>query len=259
MGVGIVAVLCKYVADCFRPEPPSPFRGPSSSERAIAWAALDASTSMETARSHGCTLNDVWMSALAGAMGTYMRARGDPTEGLELTVGMPVSMHPPVLDADIGRIAGNRFGFILVRLPVYPFAQREARLQVVHQRLLAAKRRPEALVAHALSGMAGCLPEPALHCALASAGNSRTSTIMSNVRGPPDMLHINSLPISSLNGFLSTPPGVALGLGLGTYAGRVALSVSCDRGLLGDEAACQIMQLMLDDHEALCAAIEPAA
>jgi len=259
VGAGVVGVLCKYVANCFRPEPPSPFRGISTPHRSIAWTTLDAHTSLETARAHGATLNDVWMSALAGAMGGYMRQRGLPTEGLDLTVGMPVSLHSPVLDDDIGRTAGNRFGFILIRLPMYAFASRQERLHEVHRRLMVAKSWPEAVVSNAIASFTGCLPDAIVRCGLSKAGNGRTSTIMSNVRGPTEKLHMRGVDISSLNGFLSTPAGVALGLGLGTYAGRVALSVSCDRGLLGDDAAGQLMQMMIDDHEALCAAVDVSA
>ena len=57
------------------------------------------------------------------------------------------------------------------------------------------------------------------------------------VRGPPDQLHIGGLGLGELFGFLPTPPGVGLGVGIGTYAGRISLSITCDRSLLGDAAA----------------------
>ena len=108
LGVGIGGVLCKYLSDCCRPEPPSPFRGVTIGQRSLAWASLDATPSLAAARHRGCTLNDLWMSALASAMGTYMRTRGIGTAGLDLTAGLPVSMHPPILAPEIGNTAGNR-------------------------------------------------------------------------------------------------------------------------------------------------------
>ena len=40
----------------------------------------------------GGTVNDVILAAVAGALGRYMRARGHPTEGLELRAMVPVSV-----------------------------------------------------------------------------------------------------------------------------------------------------------------------
>ena len=262
---------------------------------------------------------------LSSAMGSYLRSRrGMSTDGLEVTVGLPVSLHPPILPANIGNTAGNKFGFLMVRLPLYEFGSREvrrhglerasppavhghlsgrllscawhvrvraqARLAEIHERLAVAKSWPEALhqsrahsahsspwhlpcipcipcapptsrlsrcarqalVSNALATATGFLPDELLQCALGTAGSSRASTIMSNVRGPPDALHIGGLRLSSLYGFLPTPPGVALGLGFGTYAGQIALSIVCDRGLLGDDSG-TLLRMMCDEHAAFCA------
>ena len=129
VGAGVLAVLCKYLTDTFRQEPQSVFRGPTTSGRSIAWRALELEPSMRTARAHKCTLNDLWMSAAAGAMGAYMRQRGQETSGLEITCGIPVSLHPPVLNEQIGHTQGNNFGFLTVRLPLFEFKSHEARLQ----------------------------------------------------------------------------------------------------------------------------------
>ena len=126
------------------------------------------------------------------------------------------------------------------------------RLKAIRQRMEVAKARPEALVSHGLAVCSGCLPTPAVKCALASAGNARASTIVSNVRGPPEALHLDGKKLSSLYGFLPTPPGVALGVGIGTYAGRLCVSVCCDRGLLGDDSH-ELLRRMLDEHASLCA------
>ena len=50
-------------------------------------------------------------------------------------------------------------------------------------------------------------------------------------------LHVGGMELGELFGFLPTPPGVGLGVGIGTYAGRAALSVACDRALLGADPA----------------------
>ena len=88
----------------------------------------------------------------------------------------------------------------------------------------------------------------AVQSVLAASGNTSCSVIMSNVRGPPRALHINGLNLSRLYGFLPAPAGVALGVGIGTYAGTVALSVACDKARLGEGAADEILRLMMEGH-----------
>ena len=70
----VLGVACKYASDICRSEPSSPFRGSTTGERRIACAErIDLESSKRAARRHGATLNDLWMSCLAYAMGEYMR------------------------------------------------------------------------------------------------------------------------------------------------------------------------------------------
>ena len=263
MALGAVGVLCKYVANALRAEPPSPFRGLTTGQRTLAWrGSIDLEGSLGTARRLGCTLNDLWMACLAFAMGEYMRrhlrktgeaatdADADAsTRDLELTAGIPVSLHSPILPPEVGNSSGNKFGFLLTRLPMRTFPEDDsrARLHQVQTVLKAAKHSPEAIVSYQLASVASCLPSALVSGAVTAGGNSSSSVIMSNVRGPPRQLHINGSAIQSLIGFLPTPPGVALGIGLGTYAGKLGLSVTCDR-CMGESSAEEILCLMLDEH-----------
>ena len=76
----------------------------------------------------------------------------------------------------------------------------------------------------------------------------------------PISLHIHGKRVESLSGFLPTPTGVALGVGLGTYGGGIGISITCDVGVLGEEAAQTILDLMLEEHrEYLKQDLEPGA
>ena len=76
----------------------------------------------------------------------------------------------------------------------------------------------------------------------------------SNVRGPSAAMHLCGCEVGMLHGLLPTPPGVALGIGLGTYAGRVHLTVTCNNGLLDAQ---ELLGLMVDEHATYCAAVAP--
>ena len=274
MACGAAAVLCKYVGNALRAEPPSPFRGLTTGQRTLAWrGSIDLEGSLGAARRLGCTLNDLWMACLAYAMGEYMRrnrgrtgeaatdAEADAsTDGLELTAGIPVSLHSPILPPEVGNSSGNKFGFLLVRLPMGRRPPNDqgsrARLHQVQAVLKMAKHSPEALVSYQLASLASCLPREWVSDAVTAGGNSSSSVIMSNVRGPPKQLHINGSAIQSLIGFLPTPPGVALGIGLGTYAGKLGLSVTCDR-CMGENSAETLLGLMLEEHTRFLREVSP--
>ena len=256
---GGFGVLCKYTIDLLRPEPSTPFRGLTSTGRSLAWASLDANSSIRAARQRGCTFNDVWMACLCYAMGEHLRDQGIDTNGMTLTAGLPVSLHSPILPPEIGNSKGNKFGFLVVQLPLDPFSaasdsmhSAEARLLAVHEVLNAAKRTPEAIVSYGLASLSGCLPSSLISSVLKGAGNARASVILSNVRGPPEELHVGGLPMKQLFGFLPCPPGVGLGVGLGTYAGKAALSVTCDTALLGEGSADRFIGRMMEEHQRYC-------
>jgi diacylglycerol O-acyltransferase len=250
LGIGALTVLCKYAVECCRLEPSTPFRGATGAKRSIAWTSLQAQPSLDAARARKCTLNDLWMSIITAAMDRYMlECRRLPTQSTEVTFGLPVSLHAPILPPEIGNTAGNKFGFLTVRLPLGAVS-RDARLNEVRTRMNRAKRSPEALVSYALAACTGCLPDSVIQCGLTAAGSSRASTIMSNVRGPTETLHVQGLAMGKLFGFLPTPPSVGLGIGLGTYAGQLNISVACDKELMGDDAGL-VLQMIIEESEAI--------
>ncbi|HET9185586.1 MAG TPA: wax ester/triacylglycerol synthase family O-acyltransferase, partial [Solirubrobacterales bacterium] len=64
---------------------------------------------------HGGTVNDVILSIVAGALGKYMRARGQETDGLELRALVPVSVRA----AEEHGALGNRITAMMAPLPVW--------------------------------------------------------------------------------------------------------------------------------------------
>ena len=64
-------------------------------------------------RGTGATLNDVLVSALAGALHRYQAERGETP--VDLVTMVPVNVRPP--DEPLGAELGNRFALVFLTLP----------------------------------------------------------------------------------------------------------------------------------------------
>lgn len=109
-------------------DPQTRLKSPLSGTRRAAWAAsLQLDEFRTLAHLLGCTVNDVLISTLAGALGTYLRARGDHVDGARVRAAVPVNLRPPSDQPDLG----NRFGLVFVELPI-GIAHPLERLYAVH-------------------------------------------------------------------------------------------------------------------------------
>ncbi len=97
------------------------------------------------------------LSCVAGAMRRYLADKGDRTEGVECRALAPIDLRQPG-DTELG----NRFGIIVVELPVGVEHPLE-RLMTVRQRMLALKTSYEPATTLGLFAALGYLPKIVQH------------------------------------------------------------------------------------------------
>jgi len=207
-------------------DPTTRLKQPLSGVRRVAWA--DPLSLMEVATvGHvlGCTVNDVLVSTLAGALGSYLRAQGDSTEGLILRAAVPVNLRteeaPPL---------GNHFGLVFVELPVgirHPLE----RLYAVHAAMQALKHSPEAPVVLGLLSVIGSLPASAEPPAI-ELFTSKASLVASNLPGPAEPLHFAGARIGKILFWVPQAGSIGLGVSMFSYTGRIQYGVIADRQLI---------------------------
>jgi diacylglycerol O-acyltransferase / wax synthase len=134
------------------------------------------------AREAAATVNDLLVAALSGGLGRYLRARQAGVE--ELHALMPVNLRP--LDRPLPRALGNRFGLLIVGLPVGIRSQRK-RLATVKERMGALKRSRQGPVSYAILGALGLTRAP-LDAAAVNFFTAKATLVLSNVPGPPASL-----------------------------------------------------------------------
>ena len=208
-------------------DPSTPLKGPLGMHKQIAWASPLPLREVKTvAATLGCTINDVLLSCVAGALGAHLASGGHPIHGLCLRALVPVNLRP----AGQATTLGNRFGLIFVDLPVGE-ANPLARLFVVRHHMEQCKHSEQAMASLWLLNALGSLPA-AIEQQSVNFFTAKATLVISNVPGPPAALYLAGARIDQQ--FFWVPPAGTIGLGISllSYDGRVHCGVMSDANLL---------------------------
>ncbi|MBI1376508.1 MAG: DUF1298 domain-containing protein [Frankiales bacterium] len=214
--------------------PPSVLNGPVGSHRSWDWVTVDLDNVTGTASRAGCTVNDVYLAALAGGLRSVLRERSLLAPATRVRVIVPVSLHGGGADAR----QGNLDAAIFVELPVHLGTARE-RLADVAAQTRRAKADGVALATEALVRAADAVPAPVLRRAARSyvrRGQARVNLAASDVRGPVEPLSLCGCRVLEVVPCTPLALDVRVTSALMSYAGRASLAVTVDSAVLPDAA-----------------------
>jgi diacylglycerol O-acyltransferase len=212
------------------PDPASPFKGEFGARKSVAWStpvpiddvkAIGAPT--------GAKVNDVLVAAVAGALRSYLRRRGNDPARTTLRAMVPIDLRPPKGVAQLG----NEFGLVILDLPVSA-ATPAARLARTKAGMDALKRSAEAPAMRLLLDLFGRVPK-ALEDIACEIFGSKASLVLTNVIGPSETIRLAGVPVDRL-AFCVPHPGDRIGMGVSilSYRGMATLTVIADAGLVPD-------------------------
>jgi WS/DGAT/MGAT family acyltransferase len=178
----------------------------------------------------GGTVNDVLLTVVSGALGTWLRTRGVRTDGVEMRALVPVS----VRTSDEHGELGNRLTVMRGPLPVY-VDDPVARLGVVRAAMDDLKRSKQAVGASTLVAVNDIAP-PAV---LAQASRLQFSTrlfnlLVTNIPGPQVPLYILGKKLQDLFPLAFLPDGHALAVAIMSYDGMIEYGLLADFDALPD-------------------------
>jgi len=205
------------------PDSPTRFKGALGVMKRVAWAeplALPEVKALSGAL--GCSVNDVLMACVAGALRAYLQERGDSVEGLEVRALVPVNLRPS------GRITelGNRFGLVFLSLPI-GIEDTVARVLEVRERMDALKGSQQPLVALGILAAMGVAPEIIKERTLeALAANA--SVVATNVRGSEQPRYFAGKRMTRQMFWVPQSGGIGIGVSILSYAGQVSFGVVSD-------------------------------
>ena len=213
----------------------TPLKGRPGVAKAIAWNdPLPLDDVKLVGRSLGASVNDVLLSCVAGALRTYLRGRGVPTEGCEIRAMVPVNLRPPEGEIRLG----NRFGLVPLELPV-GIANPIARLQEVRRRMDALKEGYQAVLSYVLLEVVGRTPKLVQDPILGWLAG-KASAVMTNVPGPREPLSLAGRRLTRMMFWVPQSGDIGLGVSILSYAGGVQF------GVIGDRRLCPEPQRVID-------------
>ncbi|MFO1117987.1 MAG: wax ester/triacylglycerol synthase family O-acyltransferase [Beijerinckiaceae bacterium] len=208
---------------------PTRFKGKPRGHKRVAWTKpLRLPEVKATSQALGCSINDVLLACVAGAMRRYLAAKGDRTDGVEVRALVPINLRPAGAEDELG----NRFGIIAVELPV-GMAHPLERLHEVRRRMLDLKNSYEPPVTLGLFGAVGYAPK-LVQDQLFDLLLTRASAVMTNVPGPSEELRIGGAALKQVMFWVPQSGDIGMGVSILSYAGKVQFGLITDTALTPD-------------------------
>jgi WS/DGAT/MGAT family acyltransferase len=231
--VGLGVRTAQVVADLLLTHSPeNVFSGTPGARKRVVWTQPLPLADLKTVgRLAGATLNDVLLSAVAGALHRYQRDRG--AEPVDLVTMVPVNVRP--LDQPLPRELGNRFALVFVRFPSGRAAPL-GRLAETKRRMDWLKASPEAALTLGLMAVMGRTTR-SLERYVVDFFADKAIGVTTNVAGPTAVRTLAGVPMSGVLGWVPGSGTHTVGVCIYTYAGNVRVGFMVDAAVVPDPGA----------------------
>jgi WS/DGAT/MGAT family acyltransferase len=210
-------------------DPETPLRGELGGPKAVAWGDPIPLHEVKTiGKALACTVNDVLMSCVAGALGDYLRGQGFDTEGLVVRASVPINLR----GADEPFTLGNKFGLVFVDMAV-GLRNPLQRLYAMHETMASLKGSLQPPMTLMVLGLLGLLPA-AVQAPAVEMFSRKGTAVVSNVPGPQAPLYLCGQRISEMYFWVPQSGTMGLGVSILTYAGHVYFGMISDRKIVED-------------------------
>jgi len=229
-GAGIAGELAYLLV--MPQDSPTRFKGSLSGNKRVAWTEPLALPEVHAvSRALGCSINDMLLASVAGALGAYLREKGDPVEGVEIRALVPIDMRGEHRTGELG----NRFGIVAVELPA-GIENPLQRLAEVHRRMNELKESLEPPVTLGLLMALGYAPK-IVQDKLFNLLLSRATAVMTNVPGPRHPLYIAGHEIKQVMFWVPQSGDIGMGVSILSFNDMVQFGLITDAERVPDPEA----------------------
>jgi len=229
-GAGVAAELAWLLA--MPSDSETRFKGKPHGTKRVAWTRPLRLHEVKAASSAlDCSINDILLACVAGALRAYLEDKGDESAGVELRALAPINLRPPGAEDELG----NRFGILGVELPI-GMADPLERLNEIRRRMLKLKNSYEPPVTLGLFAALGLAPK-LMQDQLFDLLISRATAVMTNVPGPQKQIRIAGSPIEQVMFWVPQSGDIGMGVSILSYAGNVQFGLITDAALTPDPEA----------------------
>ncbi len=205
-------------------------KGKPSGIKHVAWSEPLPLFEVKTiSKAYGCSINDVLLASVAGAIRAYLVHKGDRVAAdCEVRAMVPVNLRKP---AQQGKL-GNAFGLVPLVLPV-GIEDPVARLYAVHERMSELKESTTALVAMTLLSVLGAAPKQ-VQTEVQNYFSRRATAVMSNVPGPQSPLFLEGSRLDQCMFWVPQSGDIGIGVSILSYDGGVQFGLVSDDAMVKD-------------------------
>jgi WS/DGAT/MGAT family acyltransferase len=226
-GIGLLTELAKLLT--MPPDSPTSLKGKTSTVKCVAWSdpiPLDEVKALGKAL--GCSVNDILLSAVAGALRAYFLQKGETVRDVEVRAMIPVNLRTA---GDEGTL-GNRFGLGTLSLPLYegnPFA----RLFTVRNRMNELKGSYQPPLTLGILAAVGLAPK-VIQQQFLDILAAKASAVMTNVPGPKQPLYLAGSRLDKCMFWVPQSGDIGIGVSILSYNDNVQFSLITDRHFVPD-------------------------
>jgi len=205
------------------------FKGTPGVVKRVAWADPVALSEVKAVgRALGCSVNDVLLSSVAGALGSYLARHGDDVSGVSVRALVPVNLRPPERAWKLG----NRFGLVFLDLPL-GIDNPVERVYAVRANMRELKGSYQPILALGILAAMGAGPKLLQETLLAALAKNATA-VMTNVPGPQEPLYFAGAAIEGMMFWVPQSGDIGMGVSILSYNGEVRFGLVTDRSLCPD-------------------------
>jgi WS/DGAT/MGAT family acyltransferase len=205
------------------------FKGKPGTVKRVAWSnPIPLLQVKAVGKVLGCSVNDILLSAVAGALRGYMLAQGDMAESTEIRALVPVNLR----SADSRQSLGNHFGLVALELPV-GIDNPLARLYATRARMESLKGSYQASVTYSILGLVGMAPK-FLQQQILDLLASKATAVMTNVPGPQQARYLAGIKLKQQMFWVPQSGNIGMGVSILSYDGMVQFGLITDKGLVDE-------------------------
>ena len=217
---------------------PTLLKGKPIGQKIVAWGEpLPLAKVKAIGKALNCSINDVLLACVAGAIGAWLRDQGDDPAGKEIRARVPVNLRP----IEQAWKLGNRFGLAPLTLPIGIDNPIE-RVYAVRTRMNQLKDSYQPLLAFAVLAVAGLLIKP-VQDGLLGLFAKKATAVMTNVPGPAVALKFCGATLRQTMFWVPASGDIGVGVSILSYGGGVQF------GLITDKKLCPHPQQIVDRFE----------
>lgn len=210
-------------------DPKTALKGEMGIAKGVAWSdPIPLADVVDMGHATGNTVNDVVMTAVAGAFRTYLNRRGEFVE--QVTAMVPFNLRSPV--EPLPATLGNKFGLVFLGLPVGTLS-RKIRLRKVHESMKEIKQSHEGVVAYGVLDAMGRTPE-GLEQRVIDLFTAKGTAVVTNVPGPREPVYLAGKKIAGVLVWAPCSGDVSMTISIFSYDGELTVGLMADAGLIPD-------------------------